>query len=259
MRRRIIISVFVALAVNCTFAGEDQDAYCKYILEEASAQRDLLRTPSATAGVVQPNTGLPAQLVWGASTSIASIRKAGLTIAVARRNCELYQATTAAQQQIVYALPALEKTALSHRLELIQQADSQLDVLIAEEVRLVEAQNVTQPMLYSLHAGKVKLYKDRADTQAKAALLYTPAANPSPIKELVNTKQASEVANQKAIDHLVRQDNWDVTFEAGMRHQANPFFAYGVGPYVTTSLSYNLASKAIDRHLDAAANSYAAW
>jgi hypothetical protein len=50
-----------ALAVNPT----DQQAYCTYIMEQAQAERDLLRTPTAMAGMTQPETGLPMQLVGG--------------------------------------------------------------------------------------------------------------------------------------------------------------------------------------------------
>src|SRR5271169_6577321 len=85
----------------------DQQAYCRYVTEQASAQRDLLLAPNAVGGVTQPNTGLPMQLVWGASGSLSNMRKAGLTMNAAHKNCELYSASTSAQQDIQYALPTL--------------------------------------------------------------------------------------------------------------------------------------------------------
>ncbi len=84
----------------------DQQAYCKYVTEQAAAQRDLLLAPNAVAGITQPNTGLPTQAVWGVSGSLSNMRKARLTMDAARKNCELYSATTSAQQDIQYALPA---------------------------------------------------------------------------------------------------------------------------------------------------------
>src|ERR1017187_4418114 len=45
--------------------NQDQQAYCTYLTEQAAAQRDLLMTPDAIAGITQPNTGLPTQAVWG--------------------------------------------------------------------------------------------------------------------------------------------------------------------------------------------------
>src|SRR5262249_18937283 len=124
----------------------DHQAYCEYVIEQATAQRDLLLTPNAVAGVTQPNTGEPMQLVWGLSSSLSNVRKAGLTMDAARKNCELYWATTAAQQDIQYALPSLEKEALEHRLELIQQASAKLDDLIGATTKMVDAQNLTRPM-----------------------------------------------------------------------------------------------------------------
>ena len=55
----------IVLAAALFFPGlalageEDPQAYCAYVMEQGQAQRDLLRTPTATVGVTQPETGLP--------------------------------------------------------------------------------------------------------------------------------------------------------------------------------------------------------
>src|SRR5579863_1944433 len=97
----------------------EQQAYCSYVMEQALAQRDLLRTPTASAGITQQETGLPLQVAGGASLGLSAFKKSGLTMEAARKNCELYKATTEAMQEIQYALPSLEKEALSNRLTLI--------------------------------------------------------------------------------------------------------------------------------------------
>src|SRR5580658_1983250 len=153
---------------------EDQQAYCKYVTQQAAAQRDLLRTPEAVAGLTQPNTGLPTQIVWGVTGSLSNVRKGALTMDAARKDCELYSASASAQQVIQYAIPSLEKQALDHRLALIQQASENLDALIASTSRMVEAQNMTRPMAFALQTTKIKLEADRADTQSKIVVIYTP-------------------------------------------------------------------------------------
>src|ERR1700734_4093489 len=70
--------------------NKDQQAYCRYLTEQAAAQRDLLMTPDAVAGITQPNTGLPMQAVWGVSGNLSNVRKGVLTMDAARKNCELY-------------------------------------------------------------------------------------------------------------------------------------------------------------------------
>jgi hypothetical protein len=138
------------LLIPAAFAGdEDQRAYCKYVTQEAAAQRDLLLTPNAIAGFTQPNTGLPTQVVWGASGSLSNMRKAGLTADEARKNCELYRAAASAQQAIQYAMPSLEKQALQHRLGLIQQASERLDALLGTTSKMLDAQNMTRPMAFA--------------------------------------------------------------------------------------------------------------
>ena len=250
-----------AVAPGC-FRGrrkdKDQQAYCRYVTEQAAAQRDLLLTPNAVAGVTQPNTGLPMQLVWGVSGSLSNMRKAGLTMDAARKNCELYSATSSAQQDIQYALPSLEKQALQHRLGLIQHASESLDALLATTTKMLEAQNMTRPMAFALQTTKIKLDADRADTQSKIVALYTPPLSDRPLKELVAEKQSREVNEQKALDKLNRQNDWDVALSVGAHQQIDPLIDTK-GAYGEVSVSYNLASRAINKHLDQAADAYDEW
>jgi hypothetical protein len=236
----------------------DQLAYCQYITEQATAQRDLLIAPSAVAGVTQPNTGLPMQSVWGVSSSLSNVRKGGLTMDAARKNCDLYSATTAAQQEIQYALPSLEKQALEHRLDLIQQASQDLDTLIANTTKMIDAQNATRPMLFALQTAKIKLDADRSDTQSRIATLYTPPLSGTPLKELLAAKQSSEANEQEALDKLARQNTWDVSLSVGAHQQISPF-AGTSGAYGEVTVSYNLGSHAINKHLDQAADAYTNW
>ena len=142
----------------------DQLAYCSYVMEQAQAQRDLLRTPIALAGMTQPETGLPMQLVGGASVGLSGIRKSGLTMEAARKNCELYKATTGAQQDIQYASAQPGERSSANRLALIDQASKSLDALMEKTSKMVEAQNATRLMLFTLQTTRIRLDADRADT-----------------------------------------------------------------------------------------------
>jgi hypothetical protein len=254
----------IAMAVALLFPGlaiageEDPRAYCAYVMEQGLAERDLLRTPTATVGVTQPETGLPMQLVGGASLGLSDFRKSGLTMDVARKNCELYRATTGAQQEIQYALPNLEKEALLNRLGLIEQASDSLDALIEQTTKMLEAQNATRLMVFNLQTTKIKLEADRADTRSKLSTIYVPQLSDQPLKELIARKQSSEDGVQKAYDKLSRQNNWDVVLAVGVHKQVNPA-AQAAEPYGQVSINYNLASRAIDKHLDRAVESHDEW
>jgi hypothetical protein len=245
----------------CMFALEEQDqtAYCNYMTEQAAAQRDLLRTPNSVAALTQPNTGTPSQLIWGLSNSLSADKKAGLVMTVARKNCELYRATTIAQQHIQYALPSLEKQALRHRLSLIQETSEKLDGLIATNMKLVSVQNMTRPALYSLQGAKVRLAAARSTTLVSIASLYAPELDSTSLRELVAMKQDSEAENQEAIARLNKQNDWDVALSVGARHQLSPFLAQTLEPYGEVNVTYNLGSRVINRHLDNAAKSYTEW
>ena len=243
-----------ALAADLT----DQMAYCSYVMEQAKAQRDLLRTPIALAGFTQPETGLPTQLVAGASVGLSDIRKSSLAMQAARKNCELYKATTGAQQDVQYALSSLEKEALRNRLMLIDEASNSLDALIEKTSRMVEAQNATRLMLFTLQTTRIKLNADRADTQSKIAALYIPTLSDKPLKEMVAEKLNSEANEQKALDKISRQNNWDMALSVGVHQQVNPV-AYGPQPYGAVSVNYNLASRTINKHLDRSVEAYSEW
>jgi hypothetical protein len=247
------------LVVPAAYAGdEDQQAFCRYISQEAAAERDLLLTPNAIAGATQPNTGLPMQLVWGISGSLSNVRKAGLTVDAARKNCELYGATASAQQAIQYALPRLEKQALQNRIELIHKATERLNALQTTNTKMLEVQNVTRPMVFALQTTKIKLEADRADTQSKISGMYTPQLSDMPVKELIALKQSGEANERQALNKLNRQNNWDVALSVGAHQQINPLIG-NQAAYGEVTVSYNLASRAINKHLDRAADAYADW
>jgi hypothetical protein len=254
----LVPAAFAADANEGSKNNKDQQAYCRYLTEQAAAQRDLLMTPDAVAGITQPNTGLPMQAVWGVSGNLSSVRKGALTMDAARKNCELYTATTSTQQDIQYALPSLEKQALQHRLQLIQQASESLDALTATTRKMLDAQNMTRPMAFALQTTRIKLDADRADTQSKVVSLYTPQLTDRPLKELVAEKQSREVNTQKALDKLNRQNDWDVALSVGAHQQISPW-ADSRGAYGEVSISYNLGSHAINKHLDQAADAYDDW
>jgi hypothetical protein len=256
---KFVITSTLFIAVPALAADlKDQLAYCSYVMEQAQAQRDLLRTPVAAAGITQPETGLPMQLVGGASVGLSNIRKSGLTMEAARKNCELYKAMTGAQQDVQYALPSLEKEAMLNRLALIEEASKSLDALIEKTSKMVEVQNATRLMLFGLQTTKIKLDADRADTQSKMAGLYVPPLSDKPLKDLVTEKQSGEASEQKALDKLSRQNNWDVALSVGVHQQVNPV-AQNPQPYGAVSVNYNFASRAINKHLDRAVEAYSEW
>lgn len=254
----VLISAMLLVVPGIAAAQADQQAYCAYVMEQAEAQRDLLRTPTAAAGVTQPETGLPVQTVAGASLGLSDFRKSGLTMDAARKQCDLYKTTTAAQQTVQYAITSLEKEALTNRLALIDQASKSLDELMQKTSQMIAAQNATQPMLFSLQTTRIKLDADRADTQLKISALYFPALSDKPLKELVTEKQMDESGEQKALDKIDRQNNWDVALSVGVHQQVNPA-TYGPQPYGAVTITYNLGSHAIDKHLDRAAEDYDTW
>src|SRR5271166_4033166 len=93
-------AAFAADAKDADVKNKDPQAFCKYVTEQAAAQRELLMVPNAIAGITQPNTGLPMQALWGVSGSLSGVRKGVLTMDAARKNCELYSTTISTQQDI---------------------------------------------------------------------------------------------------------------------------------------------------------------
>jgi len=78
------------------------------------------------------------------------------------------------------------------------------------------------------------------------------------VRELIAEKQNSEVSERQALNKLNRQNDWDVFLAVGAHQQINPVTG-NPGAYGEVTISYNLASRAINKHLDQSAQSYADW
>jgi hypothetical protein len=259
-RRPLMLTLLILLP---SFAAAqniqvDQRSYCEYLTEQAKAQSDLLRSPTVLGGIAQAETGLPTQFVAGAQLSLANLKKAGITLEAARKNCTLYNASSGVLLTLQYALNGYEKDALAHRLTLIGDASRSLEEMIDQTRTKVAAQEMTRPMLLAMESNRIKLEADRADTRSRIAALYVPPLPDQPLKQQVAAKQASDIDEQKALAHLARQNNWDVALTVGTHQQINPP-AQGLQPYGEVSLSYNLGSHAIDRHLDRSIEAYGDW
>ena len=264
MKRTLIIGLVILMSAVSSRAQENanaEKAFCAYTAEQAKAQRDVLRSPSAVVGPTQPNTGTPPQMVFGVSNSLANDRKAGLTMKVARTTCDLYTATAEAQEHLVFALPAIQQDVLRHRLELIDRAQTKLDGLIAEDAKLVEAQNLTKPAVYHLQSARVRLDISRTETLTGITSPFVPELSKVPLRDLVGNKLQAEESNQRAQDHLAKQNSWDVQIAGGVRRQiydGNSIHA-PVGGFGEATLTYNFGKKAADSHLDRSLSSYMEW
>jgi hypothetical protein len=194
-------------------------AHCEYVLEQAVAQRNTLRTPKGEAGVTQPETGLAAQLVVGVSQSLSDIKKARIAMTIGRTDCESYSADAEARKKLYYLLPGTQRQVLENRLTLIQNAILKLNQMVAENMKRVGAQNMTRPEVYPLQSAVLRLTSDRTSTLSGITSPYIPPQNPTPLKDLVAQKRRSDYANQKNLASMQKQNNWDVALSVGVHQQ----------------------------------------
>jgi hypothetical protein len=153
----------------------------------------------------------------------------------------------------------MEKDALTHRLNLVQQGSDQLESMIRDEEKMVKVHNVTSPALYYLQSARARL--DMRRTSALPGLLpYVPTFSDLPLRVLVNNKRHADEANQKAITKLASENGWDLTVSGGGRRQLADFNSTTTvsefGGFGEASLTYNLGRHAANTHLDRAASAY---
>ncbi|MGO8791253.1 MAG: hypothetical protein ACLQVL_28245 [Terriglobia bacterium] len=264
MKYTLLIVAFFLLP-PCALAQENdaaEAAYCKNIMEQAAAQRDLLRSPSVTAGPVVPNSGTPPQLVLGVTNSLADDRKASLTMKAAMTTCNLYSATAEAQQHIYYALPKIERDVLRHRLDLIDQASGKLERLIAEDEKLVQAQNMTRPAVYYLQSARVRLDMSRTAALTGITSPYVPQMSDVPLRVLIGEKLRTEELNQQALDKLGKENGWDIALGGGIHRQLGDATYPSVsraGAFAEFTLSYDLGRHSANKHLDNSVSAYMDW
>ncbi|MBV8828248.1 MAG: hypothetical protein JO108_03375 [Acidobacteriaceae bacterium] len=243
---------------------EADKAFCTYTTEQALAQRDLFRTPSLTVSPTQPSIGTAPQLIVGVTSKLSDVRKASLTLKAAHANCGLYTATTEAQIHILYAMPSIQKEVLLNRLRLIQTTSDTLNALISEDMRLVNAHNLTMQAVYVLESAKVRLDADRTATLADLASAYVPEQLSSvPLRTLVAEKLENEDQAQKAEVKLLKEGSWDIQFDAGV-HQPlssnwNSATTNHPGPYAGANFTYNFGRKSSARHFDNSVVAHNEW
>lgn len=260
----ITLALVSGFALPALAQNEQADAaFCKYTAEQGMAQRDLLRTPALAIGPIAPSTGTSPQFVFGVTNSLSNDRKAGLTMQVAKQTCGLYKATTEAQMHLLYALPGIEKDVLANRLRLIDDATAKLDALIAENMKLVQAQNLTMPAVYMFTGTKIRLDESRTTALTGIASPYVPKLSDVPIRELVADKLSHEDATMKATVKLDKTSVWDVQLSAGAHRrlpsnipdpQTNSWGGYGA-----FSLTYSFGHKAVSSHYDKSVEAYNEW
>lgn len=257
------LAMAVAILIAGTAFGQtkDQQNYCTYIEEQAAAQRDLQQLPTLSAGVT-PSNGTAPQIVWGVSDSVNSIRKGSLTYSVAKKQCELYTDTTDAQLRIQFDLSNLDAEALNHKLTLISDSISRLDLLIADTRKKVDAQNATWMALYPLEKNRDTLVAQRQQTLAMVALIHVPdRITAEPLSTLIPAVQAENLNVQKAQNKLVKLSGWDISATAGVERPLNPLPAQQgtVTPFLGGTATYSLGSHSANKHLDQSLAAFNAW
>jgi len=253
------IAVIVLLLAPCAFAqNKEADSYCSYVTEQAKAEAIRLRTPSSEFGVTQqPIVGGIPQKFSGATHSISDAVKSVMTTREAKADCSLYRSTLDVQTRIIYTLPALEKEALAHRLGLISSASAELEKTIAQNKARVSSGNATIQSQYLLDSARAKMEVDRSSTELSASALYIPPLVEGRLADLAQIKQVDEVKKQRAIDKVNQQQNWNIQVAMGARKDAFPLFGGArSGAYGNLTVTYNLGSKASNKHLDAAENAW---
>jgi len=255
MKQPALLIAAVLLCCTTVFAGDDQtaeNAYCKYVTEQANAQRDLLRSPSTIIGPTQPSAGTPPQMIFGLTDSLANNLKAPLTMTAARAACHLYVAQTEAQQHIYFASLKMERDSLMHRLDLVQQGSDQLE-------KMVQAKNMTRMALYYLQSARARL--DMRRTSALTGLLPdVPPMSDVPLRVLISNKLHADEANQKAITKLAAENGWDLMLSGGGRRQLGQFNSNTTvsefGGFGEVSLTYDFGRHSANQHLDRSARAY---
>ena len=242
--------------------AQESDGYCTFVTETAQADGQRLLTPAVAGGVTQPNIGTAPQMYAGLTGSLSDYHKGRLTIVAARQTCELYESTSAAEQAISNAAVFLEQEALRHRVVLDDTALAKIDSRINQIVEMIQAQSATKPSLYTLESTRVRLVQDRSAAQRALVARIVPTLPDVPLWRLIVEKQAGEERMQQALTRVTRQGNWDVRWEVGLHRTVNSSpgqLASPNGVYGGFTALYNIGSSRINRHLDAAAESYADW
>lgn len=256
-------TTFIVVLLATGFAGtlhaqtQEQSAYCSAQMEAARSQADILRTPSLGAGVTQsPLLHSPAQSFLQASESVQGLVKSHRLVTAAKSQCALYQSQEDLTLAVAYAIPVLEKEALEHRLVADMNALVEIDRLIQEGNKLLEAQNIARPAIYSLESSRAKVMQDAAAVRASLAAIVLPILPPTTVRSLLTDEERSVVLNQGASVQVAKTQNFEFSLIVGVRHSILPFINSEVGGFGGFTATYNLGAHRSDQHLQKSAQAY---
>jgi hypothetical protein len=239
-------------------SAQDTTAYCRYIEESSQAQGATLRAPVATAGVT-PAQGTPPQLFLGLTDSVNHIREGSLTIAIGKKQCQLYKDSITVQERITFDMQALELDALRYKLTLINAAIAENDTLIAANTKILEAHNIPKQSIYLLSKQKLALETERQTTRVALANIFVPPLSTESLTELADAEFATNVETQKAQDKLLKLNNWDFQVTAGVEKPLLPFAVPTGSPYAGFTVTYNLGSHTASQHYNKSEEAYGDW
>lgn len=255
------ILLLSSLLFTVPLLAQDKEsaAYCSYATEQAEAQAILLKSPTAIAGITQPNTGTTPQIYSGVIESAVGWRKAGLLRKSALKDCALYSETADVNMKIQNALPELQKAALTQRVVQLMAAINRLDIMIDRMSPTVDVHNTTISQLYVLQIARSKLELDKSNTELQIAQIQLPEIPEASLSSLLSKKWTGELAKQDADAKLATAETWDLRLEGGLHQQIHPFIAGKPGFYGTAIFEYNFGAKKRARALEAASRNFQVW
>ncbi len=238
-------------------------AFCRYIKTEAEGKALKLLAPEAIARSFPGGDNGEVVALIGLSKDLGDFRKRSIILKIARQECSIYEQSIELRNQVDSLLPFVERDGLSNKLKLLAKAKGKIDEEINKIKERIQAQNETIITLYEAQSYVKRLVTQERETKLAMEKTLLPIDKLEPISTLrfkAETLLNAEVALQKLLTDLQKQDDWGFALVAGINQRISindkidsPNLFIGV------NARYNLASLPANQTLDQANKYYAEW
>lgn len=236
----------------------EQNYYCEFLSTKAKAKQINLYSPDLVSKVDQTDSN-DKRFTIALTKDLIDLKRAQNIKKLAENECLLYKFNQNANIYAQYLLANIEAQTLIFKLEGIEEAKKNLNVMIKTVNQRVITQNETLPNLYAIEEKFYKLTETSKQIKSQLAQMKFPHIETDDFNALLKNIWLKENEHQLILNELEKDTSWSFQVVIGVQKTLNKEPTNKFANFVGFNAKYNLGKFFSDRELDNSQGSYLKW
>lgn len=245
-----------SLAQGQTAAQQEKEAYCRYVMDNASAERSLATGLQGVGRLGQSDSDpTEKRAVVGVSKSLSKHLQGNSAVRAAQLDCQLHDRTLDLERNVRYRLAAVDRAVAEQRASALLGVLELVDEQITQTEARKRVANATAADLLLLKQRRRQIYNDQLTAKQAANQPGIPAVPVVDLTETMRTVEELTLALQGELNHKRKLEAWDLSIIAGMQRTLSGQTAgdaVGTRPFASVAFTYNLNAADYSRKLETA-------